>query len=206
MNKEKGLLLVVSGPSGVGKGTICRALINRNPTVKLSVSATTRNKRPGETEGVSYFFKSREEFEKMIENGELLEYAKLFNSNYYGTPKAYVEQEVNEGCDIILEIDYHGAFNVKIAYPDAVLVFVAPPEMSELKARLESRATETEESKAERLRIAREEMEKMTSYDYVIVNDSIEKAVEAFESIICAEKRKTARNKGLLTALREEKI
>jgi len=206
MKNQDGLLVVVSGPSGVGKGTICKAAINRNPQIKLSVSATTRNKREGEKEGVSYFFKTREEFERMIEKGELLEYAKIFNSNYYGTPRAYVEAEVAKGNDIILEIDYHGAFNVKTAYPQAVLVFIAPPEMSKLKARLEHRGTENAEARAERLRTAREEMEKMTEYDYVIVNDSIEKAVEAFEAILCAEKCRSERNRGLIEALREETI
>lgn len=135
MLKEKGLLLVISGPSGVGKGTICKELVKRNANMNISVSATTRKCRPGEVEGVNYFFKTKEEFQQMVEKGEFLEYMKLFNNNYYGTPRGYVEQELKAGNDIVLEIDYHGAMNVKKAYPQAVLIFIVPPRIEELKAR-----------------------------------------------------------------------
>jgi len=204
MEKQKGLLLVVSGPSGVGKGTICKAVINRNPGVKLSVSATTRAKRPGEEEGKSYFFKTREEFERMIRDGELLEHVLLFNSNYYGTPRANIEAEIAACNDIILEIDYHGALTVKKTYPDAVLIFVAPPVMEELKTRLEHRASESEDAKRIRLKTAMEEMRMIGAYDYVVVNDSVEKAVTAIEAIMTAEKCKVSRNEALLKKLMEE--
>jgi len=197
-------VLGVSGPSGVGKGTVCKALINRNPQMKLSVSATTRAKRQGEEEGASYFFKSREEFDRMIKDGELLEYVLLFNSNYYGTPKAYVEKEIRDCNDIILEIDYHGALSVKQAYPDAVLIFVAPPVFAELKARLEHRASESEDSRSVRLATALEEMRMMDKYDYVVVNDNVEKAVAAVEAIITAEKSRVSRNSDLLRQLMED--
>lgn len=204
MEKRKGLLLVVSGPSGVGKGTVCKAVINRNPCVKLSVSATTRAKRQGEEEGKSYFFKTREEFERMISEGELLEHVLLFNSNYYGTPKANIVNETGACNDIILEIDYHGALSVKKAYPDAVLIFVAPPVMGELKARLEHRASESEDSRKIRLNTALEEMRMMGKYDYVIINDNVEKAVMTIEAIMTAEKSKISRNAELLEELMED--
>ncbi|MGI6192649.1 MAG: guanylate kinase [Christensenellales bacterium] len=204
MEKQQGLLLVVSGPSGVGKGTICKAVINRNPGVKLSVSATTRAKRQGEEEGKSYFFKTREEFERMIRDGELLEHVLLFNTNYYGTPRAYIEAEIEACNDIILEIDYHGALTVKQAFPDAVLIFVAPPVMEELKARLEHRASESEDSRKIRLKTAMEEMRMIGEYDYVVVNDNVEKAVTTIEAIMTAEKSKVSRNAALLKKFKED--
>ncbi|MGI6150730.1 MAG: guanylate kinase [Christensenellales bacterium] len=204
MENHKGLLLVVSGPSGVGKGTICKAVINRNPGVKLSVSATTRAKRQGEEEGKSYFFKTKEEFERMIRDGELLEHVLLYNSNYYGTPRANIEAEIEACNDIILEIDYHGALAVKETFPDAVLIFIAPPVMEELKARLEHRASESEDSKKIRLKTALEEMRMIGEYDYVVVNDNIEKAVTTIEAIVTAEKSRVSRNAELVKKLMED--
>ena len=200
---RSGLLMVVSGPSGVGKGTVCRELIARHPEVRLSVSATTRSKRAGEEEGVSYFFVTKEKFESMIEQNELIEYAKLFNNNYYGTPRSFVEREIAAGHDIVLEIDYHGALNVKKTYPEAVLIFVAPPELSALKERLLARHSESAASMEERLSIALEEISKVKLYDYVVVNDSVEKAVACFEAILSAEKHRVCRNLNLLDTFKE---
>lgn len=201
MLNKKGLLIVVSGPSGVGKGSVCKALIKRNPCMKFSVSATTRNSRKDEHEGISYFFKSRQEFEKMIGKGEFLEYMLLFNNNYYGTPRGYVEKELEAGNDIILEIDVQGAVKVKQAYHDAVMVFIVPPAMSDLKSRLIVRDTETEHDIDDRLAVAMKEIEFIDKYDYVVVNDVIEKAVSKIEAIVSAEKSSVARNKDFLPNL-----
>ncbi|MBQ9832642.1 MAG: guanylate kinase, partial [Clostridia bacterium] len=134
-NNREGLLIVISGPSGVGKGTVCKGLLENNKNFKVSVSATTREPRKDEIDGVNYFFKTKEEFERMIENNEFLEYMDVFGMNYYGTPRAYVEEELSAGNDIILEIDVKGAMRVKESFPDAVTVFIAPPSMSTLKTR-----------------------------------------------------------------------
>lgn len=204
MREKKGLLLVVSGPSGVGKGTVCKVLLEKNDQMKLSVSATTRSMRKGEVEGESYFFKSHEEFERMIEAGEFLEYVRLFNSNYYGTPRGPVEAEMAKGYDVLLEIDYHGGLRVKEAFPDAVLVFIAPPTVGELRKRLIGRQSESPEMLEERLRTAQEEIAVMDRYDYVIVNDEVERAVAALESVICAEKCRMYRNQTMIEKLKEE--
>lgn len=194
---QKGLLLVISGPSGVGKGTICKALFDRNPYMKFSVSATTRARREGETEGISYFFITRGEFERMIKEGEFLEYMLLFGANYYGTPRRYVEEEVQAGHDIILEIDVNGALNVKKAYPDAVTIFIAPPSFSELKSRLINRSTETMDSIETRLETAKEELRMIEEYDYIVVNNYLDKAVSQVEAIVMAEKARMERNKDI---------
>ncbi len=192
-DSRRGLLLVISGPSGVGKGTVNKGLMSRNPNMKMSVSATTRAKRPGEVEGVSYFFKTREEFEKMIKLDAFLEYMDVFGANYYGTPRAYVDEELASGNDIILEIDVKGAMNVKRMCPDAVMIFIAPPSMSELKTRLIGRATETPDAVERRFQTAFEEMKRIPQYDYVVVNDVLDKAITNVESIITAERLKTSR-------------
>ncbi len=202
MLKEKGLLLVISGPSGVGKGTICKELVKRNANMNISVSATTRKCRPGEVEGVNYFFKTKEEFQQMVEKGEFLEYMKLFNNNYYGTPRGYVEQELKAGNDIVLEIDYHGAMNVKKAYPQAVLIFIVPPRIEELKARLVARGSETPEEVEARLSIAISEITAAENYDYVVANDLIENAVATVESIVSAEKSRVSRNQDFIAKLK----
>ena len=197
VNEGKGVLIVLSGPSGVGKGTVCKELLARNPQVKLSVSATTRAPRPGEVEGVSYFFKTREEFERMIAAGEFLEYMDVFGMNYYGTPRAYVEQQLAEGNDIVLEIDVKGAMNVKRLCPEAVLVFIAPPSMETLKKRLVGRGTETAEAVERRTQEAFAEMKLLPEYDYAVVNDVLEDAVCSVETIIKAERLRVCRRADL---------
>ena len=199
---RKGLLLVISGPAGVGKGTINQSLISRNRDIRMSVSATTRAPRPGEIDGVHYFFKSEEEFQKMIESGAFLEYMRVFNTHYYGTPKSFVEQELAEGRSVILEIDVQGAMRVKAAYPDAVLIFIAPPSMSELKSRLIHRGTESSEAIERRFETAYQEMELVDRYDYVVVNDILDLAIARTEDIIVAERCRVSRNGELIEKLR----
>ena len=198
---RKGLLLVVSGPAGVGKGTINNTLIERNSDIRMSVSATTRSPRPGEINGVHYFFKTEDEFKKMIDEGAFLEYMHVFNMHYYGTPKSFVEQELAEGRSVILEIDVNGAMRVKAAYPDAVLICIAPPSMSELKSRLIHRGTESSESIERRFETAYQEMEFVTKYDYVVVNDILDLAVARTEHIISAERCRVSRNDELIEKL-----
>ena len=198
---RKGLLLVISGPAGVGKGTINLSLISRNSDIRMSVSATTRQPRPGEIDGVHYFFKTEEEFQKMIESGAFLEYMRVFNTHYYGTPKSFVEQELSEGRSVILEIDVQGAMRVKAAYPDAVLIFIAPPSMSELKSRLIHRGTESSEAIDRRFETAYQEMKYIDRYDYVVVNDILDLAIARTEDIIVAERCKVSRNGELIEKL-----
>ena len=175
--QRNGLLLVVSGPSGVGKGTLVKALMDRNSKIKMSVSATTREPRPGEIEGVHYFFKTEEEFKAMVDRGEFLEYIHVFGSKYYGTPRSFVEQHLANGFDVILEIDVQGAMKVKQAFPDAVLIFITAPSMSEIKSRLIGRGTETMEQVEKRFATAFEEIKMIPEYDDVIVNDVVDVAV-----------------------------
>ena len=199
---RKGLLLVISGPAGVGKGTINISLISRNSDIRMSVSATTRQPRPGEIDGVHYFFKTEEEFQDMINKGAFLEYMRVFNTHYYGTPKSFVEQELAEGRSVILEIDVQGAMRVKAAYPDAVLIFIAPPSMSELKSRLIHRGTESSEAIDRRFETAFQEMEFVDRYDYVVVNDILDLAIARTEDIIVAERCKVSRNGELIEKLK----
>ena len=196
-NRE-GLLLVVSGPAGVGKGSIDGILLERHSNMRLSVSATTRNPRPGEIDGVHYFFIDEDKFRTMIDNNEFLEHMHVFNLHYYGTPKAFVDQELQAGHDVILEIDVQGAMRIKEAYPEAVLVFIAPPSMSQLKERLIGRNTETPEQIEKRFATAYNEIKYMDRYDYVVVNDVIEYAVRRMENIINAEKCRVRRNTALI--------
>lgn len=203
-NTREGLLIVMSGPSGVGKGTIVKALLERNPNMKLSISATTRAPRPQETDGVDYFFKTHEEFTRMIEAGEFLEYMNVFNTNYYGTPRAYVEDEIAHGNDIILEIDVKGALNIKKARPDTVMVFIAPPSMSTLKSRLIGRGTETADAVERRFSEAFSEIRRMDEYDYVVINDILDRAVAQVEGIINSEKCRVQRNQSLIKSFTEE--
>ena len=184
---SRGLLIVVSGPSGAGKGTICAEYCKRHPEVFLSVSATTRSPRPGETNGIHYFFYSKEEFEGMIENNELLEWAQ-YCENFYGTPRKYVEQALNEGRDVILEIEVQGALNVQKQFEGGTYVFVLPPDPDVLADRLRGRNTETEEVVQKRLSRAMEELPLMRHYDYVLENDSLQEAVDDLERIVRAEK------------------
>lgn len=189
MNKE-GLKIIISGPSGSGKGTIVKKLIE-NPQSIISVSATTRMARPGEVHGEHYFFTSKEDFEKMIEDKKLLEYAE-FCGNYYGTPKAFVDETTQSGKNIILEIEVEGALQVKAMYPEAIFIFVIPPSLVELKERLINRNTETMDAIESRLRRAKEELLYFKEYDYVVVNNSVDEAVRAISNIIDAENQKSS--------------
>lgn len=186
MNK-KGQLIVVSGPSGVGKGTVLKEYLNSRDGIAYSVSATTRQPRPGEENGIHYYFLSREEFERTAAEGGMLEYAS-YNGNYYGTPKAPVEQQRNQGNDVVLEIEVQGALQVKKSCPDALLIFVAPPSFEELKNRLTGRQTEDAKTVEKRLNIARQELMCAGEYDYIIVNDTVEQAVRRLEQIISANR------------------
>ncbi len=193
---DKGTLIVFSGPSGSGKGTILSNFYSNfaDDKIKYSVSATTRNPREGEKDGVNYFFKTKEEFEKMIDEGEFLEWAK-FCDNYYGTPKKAVTDLIESGFDVILEIETVGAMNVKKNFPEAVMVFVLPPSVEELKNRLLGRGTETEDVIEKRIKTALGELPLAEKYDYVIVNDQVETATEKFWTIIRAERMKSNKNK-----------
>lgn len=190
---KKGLLLVVSGPSGVGKGTICKEYLNKYDDCALSVSATTRSPRDGEVDGVSYFFLSHEEFRKKIDEGGFLEHA-VFCDNYYGTPKDAVMEKLEEGKNVILEIEVQGALQVRSHYPEAVFVFVIPPSVETLEERLRGRGTETDEVIKKRLERAKAEFNYIDKYNYVLVNDTVSEAVCRLHSIIEAEKCVMARN------------
>ena len=204
MLNRKGLLLVVSGPSGAGKGTICKALLNKNDKIKLSVSATTRKPRNGEVHGVNYFFIEKEEFTKMVENGEFLEHAQIYD-NFYGTPKAAIIECLEKGQDVILEIEMQGARQIKEVYPEGVFIFVLPPSLEELKSRIVGRGTETQEEIEKRFSCAFEEINQIVNYDYFIVNEDIEKSVSDVEAIICAEKNKVTRYKNnIIDKFKEE--
>ncbi|MFY3793459.1 guanylate kinase [Ureibacillus sp. MALMAid1270] len=187
MRKERGLLIVLSGPSGVGKGTVRKELFSQPDTnYEYSVSMTTRKPREGEVDGVDYFFKTREEFEALIKSGGLLEHAE-FVGNYYGTPLEYVNQTLDAGRDVFLEIEVQGAAQIREKAPDALFIFLAPPSISELQNRLITRGTETEDIIQKRIATAREELEMMSLYDYVVENDEIQKACEKINAIIIAE-------------------
>ena len=175
-------LFVISGSSGVGKGTVIKEFLKRNPEYKLSVSCTTRKPREGEVHGKNYFFLTREEFEACIERQEFLEWAE-FSGNMYGTQRPYIEEKLAQGKNLILEIDTQGALNVKKIMPEATLIFILPPSFEELEARLRGRHTETEEAIQKRLEITKLEMENSKSFDYQIVNDNIENAVKKIEEI-----------------------
>lgn len=190
---KKGLLLVVSGPSGVGKGTICKEYLGKYDDCALSVSATTRAPRDGEVDGVSYFFLSHEEFRKKIDEGGFLEHA-VFCDNYYGTPKDAVMQKLEEGKNVILEIEVQGALQIRSHYPEAVFIFVIPPSMDELEARLRGRGTETDDVISKRLERAKAEFKYIDKYNYTLTNDTVDNAVCVLHSIIEAEKCVMARN------------
>ncbi len=193
--KLKGLLIVISAPSGTGKTTLTHMLLKEFPDMEFSVSYTTRKPRPGEVNGKDYFFVDRETFEKMVEEGDFLEWAEVYG-NLYGTSKSQVLKALNEGKDILLDIDTQGALQVKKNFPEAVLIFILPPSFKELERRLRSRGTDDEETIEKRLRIARKEVERAPLYDYIVVNDVLENAYEKLRSIVIAEKCKTERLKG----------
>ena len=187
---NKGLLLIISGPSGAGKGTICNALLEKYPQeYALSISATSRSPRGEEQDGREYFFKTVEEFEEMIDLDLLLEHARYVN-NYYGTPRTWVEEKLQEGINVILEIDYQGGFQVKEKLQDVLMIFIMPPSIEELISRLTGRGTESPEQIIQRVKKAEEEMLIAEQYDYVIVNEDIEKSVEMLHNIISYEKKK----------------
>lgn len=195
---EKGILITFSGPSGSGKDTVLGKLTSENSDVKVSISMTTRENRGYEIDGVHYYFVTRDYFEKKIAENNMLEYAE-YNGNYYGTPKAPVDEMLNSGKAVILEIDVQGAEKIKKNNPGVVSIFLMPPSISALESRLRGRGTEDEETINHRLVIAKEEMRKAADYDYVVVNDTIENAVECMETIIKAERLKTKRNKNMLS-------
>ena len=200
---HQGILVVVSGFSGAGKGTLMKELLKRYDNYALSISATTRAPREGETDGKEYFFVTKEQFESMIEEKELIEYAQYVN-NYYGTPKEYVEQKMAEGKDVILEIEIQGALKVKKRFPDALLLFVTPPSAEELRRRLVGRGTETLEVINARLARAAEEASGMEAYDYLLINDDLDRCVEEMHQLIQLQHRKTSYHLDFLSKMRED--
>lgn len=203
MMKQQGILAVVSGFSGAGKGTIMKALLGKYDNYALSISATTRKPREGEVHGREYFFLSVEEFEAMIENDQFIEHAR-YVSNYYGTPRSYVEEKMAEGKDVILEIEIQGALKVKEKFPETLLVFVVPPTAEDLKNRLIGRGTETMDVIESRMDRALEEAEEMESYDYILVNDTVEKAVEDLHNLIQSQHMKASINQARIKQMKEE--
>lgn len=208
MVKEKirGNLIVISGPSGCGKGTLCGELLKHNPNLFLSISMTTRAPREGEVDGVNYYFVTKEEFEKRINENKFLEYAIVHNNNYYGTPKDKVEECLDKGIDVILEIDIEGALKVNNLMPEGIFIFIMPPSMRELKRRLISRNTETKEQILERFKKAYQEINEVNKYNYIIINDDINKATEKIEAIIKAEKCRVNRIEDFDLNTKEEMI
>ena len=190
---SKGLLIIISGPSGVGKGTIIQKLLKSMPEIEFSVSATTRPPRENEVEGVHYFFITRSEFEKRIASGEFLEWAKV-HDHYYGTPRSFVESKLKTGLDVVLDIDIQGGLQVRKTFPEGVFIFIVPPNFNELKARLEGRHTEKKEAIEKRLADAKEELKHLKEYDYLVPNDKLADATENIRAIIRAEKFRKSRN------------
>lgn len=200
---RKGILVVVSGFSGSGKGTLMKALVEKYHQYALSISATTRQPRPGEENGREYFFVTREAFQKMAEENALIEYAQ-YVENYYGTPREYVEKQLASGRDVILEIEIQGALRIKEQYPDALLLFVTPPSAEELKRRLTNRGTESAEAIEARLKRAAEEAEGVEAYDYIVVNDELEACTERLHQLIEAQHSRTSLQKEFLNRIRAE--
>ena len=197
---RKGLLILISGPSGTGKGTVCDSLRQKHPEISYSISATTRQPRPGEQDGVNYYFYTKEKFREMIDQGQLLEWAEVYG-NFYGTPKQKVLDRLDAGEDILLEIDTQGALNVMKVMPEGLFIFLLPPSLEELAARLKGRGTETEESLHRRLGAAVDEIKLATKYRYVVVNDKVEDAEETIANIIEAEHHRSDLNESLLAKL-----
>ena len=200
---NKGILVVVSGFSGAGKGTVMKRLMEKYDGYALSVSATTRKPRPGEEDGREYFFRTRDEFEKLIEEDALLEYAR-YVENYYGTPRSYVEEQLQAGRNVILEIEIQGAMKIKEKIPEALLVFVTPPTVEELERRLTGRGTETAQVIADRLARSGEEAEGMGQYDYILVNDTVEECVDHLHQIIVSEHSRVSRNAEFIADIQKQ--
>ena len=201
--KKQGTLVVVSGFAGTGKGTVMKELLGRYDSYALSISATTRKPRPGEVDGREYFFKTKEEFEQMIERDEFVEHA-CYVGNYYGTPKKYVQEQLTAGKDVILEIEIQGALNIKSQFPDALLLFIAPPSADVLKERLVGRGTETEEVIEQRLARAVEESKGIENYDYLVVNDDLDECVENVHQMIQSAGWKMSRREADVEELRRQ--
>lgn len=200
MQDKRGLLIVVSGPSGAGKGTILAHTIESYPTLKYSISVTTRKPRKGEIEGVNYYFKTLEEFETMLNQNEFLEYQKVYD-NYYGTPFNKVNEQLNQGFDVVLEIDVKGALEVKNKYPDAVMIFISPAKRETIEERLRGRSTESEEQLKIRTNSAIEEIKQAVFYDYIVVNEDVHQGAMDIIAIIEAEKCKVKNNKKFIDNL-----
>ena len=204
--KIKGDLIIISGPSGCGKGTICRELIKNNDNLVISTSATTRSPRDGEIDSIDYYFITKEEFENKIENNEFLEFAKVHHDNYYGTLKNKVLDDINKGIDVILEIDIEGALQINNTMPEAIFIFILPPSMKELKRRLINRKTESKEQIIDRFKKAYQEINEISKYNYVVINDEIDIAVNKIKSIIQAEKCRVDRIEDFDLNTKEELI
>ena len=205
-NKSTGQLIVISAPSGAGKGTIIKELLkNDNKNRWLSVSATSRLPREGEKEGVNYYYLTKENFEEKIEEGYFLEYTN-YTGNYYGTPKEYIKEKINQGIDVILEIEIEGATNIKKLVPEAIFIFIMPPSLKELVKRLKNRGTETNEKIMKRFHEAYKEVNEVAKYNYVVVNDDVNTAVEKVEAILKAEKCRVDRIEEVYLDTKEEEI
>ena len=201
--KQEGLLIVISGFSGAGKGTLVKALLQKYDSYALSVSMTTRAPRPGERNAVEYFFTDRESFEKTIEQDGLIEYAS-YCGNYYGTPRAYVEEQMAAGKNVILEIEIQGALKIKEKFPESLLIFLTPPSAQELKRRLEGRGTETQEVIEKRLARAVEESEGVEAYDYIVVNDDLNRCTQEIHNLVEAARKTPLRSMDLILEMRKE--
>ena len=202
---NKGLLIVISGPSGAGKGTICKALLEKRQDIEVSVSATTRNPRDGEIDGVNYHFLKKEDFLKKLEQGDFLEYAQVYG-NFYGTPKSNDEEVLESGKNVILEIDIQGALKVKEKATEGVFIFILPPSMEELKQRIIKRGSETPESLMTRFKSAYQEINYVSKYNYAVVNDNVEDAVHKIECILTAEMCRVDRLKETVIESKEDII
>lgn len=195
-----GLLIVISAPSGAGKGTLLQYLKKSNEKIRFSISVTTRKPRENEVDGINYFFKTVDEFKEMVEQDELLEWVE-YCGNFYGTPRKHIEEVTRKGFSVVLEIEVEGALNIKKKFPDSILIFVLPPSFEELKRRIEARGTEEPEVIQKRLEKAKKEIQYISFYDYIVINDKLENAVEDINSILRAESLRYTRNKDILNRI-----